>query len=249
MGALLGLLFALVGLAIVAHGLAGLLRNARVRKRSAERPHEPWYWDHPWDRAGARHGGLGLQVKGLVGLLLLALFLAPFHWFAFESGDFGPKLIVGVFDLVLLAGIVGWLYELGRWLRWGESRLRFGAFPFLLGGPLNVEIEGLRGDRVRSVTVTLRCVEEAFEMVRRSRSHSTNRVACFQVWADTRTLSPAELGASAQGIPLAFALPDLALPTRLRERPPRYWEVDVRGEAPGIDYRARFLVPVYGRRA
>ena len=33
--------------------------------------------------------------------------------------------------------------------------------------------------------------------------------------------------------------------TGLGERPPRYWELEIEGNAPGVDYKAGFLVPVY----
>jgi hypothetical protein len=33
----------------------------------------------------------------------------------------------------------------------------------------------------------------------------------------------------------------------MSEEPPRYWEIETKGEAPGIDFKSRFLVPVYAR--
>jgi len=35
--------------------------------------------------------------------------------------------------------------------------------------------------------------------------------------------------------------------SRLSERPARFWELEVKGKTPGVDYQERFLLPVYGR--
>ena len=58
---------------------------------------------------------------------------------------------------------------------------------------------------------------------------------------DPRQLNPD----SDLGIPIAIRLPE-GMATRLHDKPRRYWELDVSADTPGIDYSARFLVPVYG---
>jgi hypothetical protein len=44
---------------------------------------------------------------------------------------------------------------------------------------------------------------------------------------------------------LKFKLPEKGFETRLSERPPRYWELEVLAETPGIDFNAFFFLPVY----
>ena len=46
---------------------------------------------------------------------------------------------------------------------------------------------------------------------------------------------------------VVFDIPEDAPGTALSERPPRYWELHVRGETIGPDLDEVFLVPIYAR--
>jgi hypothetical protein len=70
-------------------------------------------------------------------------------------------------------------------------------------------------------------------------------VQCFEVYRDS---APAELvgaGAGRQALRVSFAIPADVPVTDLASRPCRYWELDVEAATDGVDYGARFLVPVY----
>ena len=54
-------------------------------------------------------------------------------------------------------------------------------------------------------------------------------------------------GEPGRPLELRFDLPSHVPGCALSERPPRYWELEVTGQAPGIDYGGSFLVPVYVR--
>jgi hypothetical protein len=239
----MGLLFAFAGFLIVLHGIRGLFRAAGVRRRKRERPHEPWYWDHPWNAEGESTGGFGEQVKGLFGLGLFALFLAPFNWIGYTTRDGIWIAVVGLFDLILVASLGAFIYQFARWVQYGGSRLRFAAFPFFLGGPFEAYLEGAHRLRsFRSLAITLRCVEETYER----QGRSTN-VVCYQIYEDreqwTAATSPA---GDASDLRIVFSLPvEKELATRLAQAPPRYWELELAADTPGIDYKATFLVPVY----
>jgi hypothetical protein len=72
---------------------------------------------------------------------------------------------------------------------------------------------------------------------------------CYEVYADARTVDDARgLWEGRRGLALSFPFPADAAPTRLSERPPRYWELEIGAEVPGIDYQGRFLLPVYAVR-
>lgn len=61
-------------------------------------------------------------------------------------------------------------------------------------------------------------------------------------------------------LPLRFQLPEnptlldsrpkkeQLFETRLGTNPPRYWELEVKADLPGIDYAALFVLPVYPAR-
>jgi hypothetical protein len=49
------------------------------------------------------------------------------------------------------------------------------------------------------------------------------------------------------GIPkiVKFDLPAGDLATQLSRVPPRYWQLELRAERPGIDYDVKLLLPIY----
>jgi hypothetical protein len=84
---------------------------------------------------------------------------------------------------------------------------------------------------------TLRCIEERFEV----RQTGKNRVRVsvpYELYRDEAAVAPGEPS-------LRFELPENVPGTRLAAQPPRYWELELAAEAPGVDFGARFLVPVY----
>lgn len=257
----IGGLFALVGAAFWVSAAKRFYRQARWKAVQRSRPSEPWAWDHPWDPAGARHRSLRDLFRVVVACLGMTAFAAPFHWWAFHSGEgpFPVMLVSAFLDLLALLCWGGLVYGLGRVLKFGGSFLRYRVFPFFLGERLDADLEGL--DRLRGfqrLTVTLRCVQD-----RVSRRGKSTQVDAVAVHEETRELSPGELplarggGAGvfklfrlsprAEALPVSFELPPGDLETVLSASPARRWEVVVRAETPGIDYEAVFLVPVYRR--
>jgi hypothetical protein len=194
-------------------------------------------------------------------MLFFSVFLSPFNFWAFFSGE-GPipvKLIVSLFDLICLAGWGAFVYQLFRGLKYGESVLAFDGFPFFLGDRLEARFTG--ADRFldyTKLTVTLRCVEEALE-----KDGDSNAVKCYSRWEDQKSYAPGELSFSlgepsrvlqvfrradsGAVLSVSFPLPAEDLGTMLSESPSRYWEVEVKAETPGIDFGATFLVPVYSK--
>jgi len=144
--------------------------------------------------------------------------------------------------LVVLAILAGGVYFLLRALKYGQSELRWKRFPFFLGEALEVEFVNAHGfGRFRSLTLTLRCIEERIE----SRGDSTS-VVCYELYADTvRMEEGGEYNAGDGALPLAFPLPADGRPTALSLHPPVYWELEVKADTPGVDFETRFLVPVY----
>lgn len=240
-----GALFATVGLWLALHGLRGVWRRSRVRAAQARRPHEPWTWDHTWDPAGVADASGRRIGQTAFGIGLIALFCVPAHWIGFltEERPLPFQIAAFVLDLVLL-GVVAYLgYLTLRRLKFGTPRLAFAHFPYRLGGSLEVYFQAARGlDAVERLDCTLRFVEERYETRGAGRNRS-QEVHSYELWADERALERAALVAG--GASLRFALPDGDYATRLSDRPARYWELEVRGEAPGVDFEARFPLPVY----
>jgi protein-S-isoprenylcysteine O-methyltransferase Ste14 len=238
-----GVLFFLAGLLVAISGVKAMLAARRTARLMRERPHEPWIADHSWNPKGERERPFSKAVSGLFGLGFFALFLAPFNWWAVTERECIVVAIVGLFDLLLVGGIGFWIYEILRALKYGAAWVKFDVFPFFLGAPLNIRL-GARGrlDRFQTLTVTVRFVRERYE----SRGDSQTAV-CYQHWAEVLRFDPRHLRMTAE-LPIVVQLPSGDYGTWLSDTSASYWEVEMKGEAPGIDFESHFLLPVYTRR-
>jgi hypothetical protein len=236
-------LFAGAGLLVWLPNTWGLIGSWRRTRRIRAHASEPWLVDGAWDPEGTRDHPIVDAVGSLVFYGYFALFLAPFNWWMWTLEEtYSPGVaIVAVFDLILLAGLGYWAYTVGRSLRYGASRVAFEQFPFFLGQTLRVRL-GCRGglDRFDTLKVTVRFVK-----LRKDKTSDDARDRrCEQHWAEEFTFDRALL-AGVTELPISLTLPTGDYGTQLSADPARYWEIEARGEAPGIDFLAHHLLPVY----
>jgi hypothetical protein len=247
LGPVISALFALAGLSFVLHGFAGLRVQRRVRRLRATHVREPWVWDHPWNESGSTdESGRGIaRAIWLSGFL--ALFAVPVVWIGFFSLE-RPAVfaIVGGAMVCGAAGCLGWVgYLLVRRAKYGVSMLRFRRYPFRVGGEVELHLArpaSLAG--IDAPVAELRCVQERYE-VRRSRKNRQYVVVAYEIWSVTKA-AEFERGEYVW----RFEIPEELPGTALSERPPRYWELELKVETAGVDYAGTFLVPLYedGRR-
>lgn len=246
--ALFGLLFVLAGLSFIWHGLGGVRRKAKIKIVKTTRASSPWLWDYEWQALGISDNKLKKVMHGLIMLIVVGAFLAPFHWWAFVSdeGSFMVKAMVVFFDLVFgLGGGYYFLNNLALFLKYGNSRLRFSSFPFLLGDTLSVVLVGLPSE-INLLQLDLRFIEEQYE-TRGSGRNKESRVVCYQLYHEERTLKGREVASSSK-LSLEWDLPnEPEMTSTLSQRPARFWELEVKADTPGVDYHSRFLLPVYAR--
>jgi hypothetical protein len=232
-----------VGAASMAfQGIRDLLHIRRVSEIQAAYPWEPWRWDYPWNERGARDdtGSRALHFfRKAIGPLVVLL---PFHWIGF----FGPRLfgfaaVAVLTDLFLLVLLVKACYYAVRRFKYGRGSALFGHFPFRRGSMLELHVQVPRAlSQHAKPRATLRCVQERYVDTGRSTT-----LQCFEIYRDT---APAELvgaGAGRCTLRVSFTIPADAPTTDLASSPCRYWEVDVEASTDGVDYAARFMVPVY----
>lgn len=242
--AALGAAFAVVGLTFLWYGVDELRRRAAQPALRARYADQPWLWDYAWDRRGGRDESVGDIGRALSTAAFFALFLTPFHWAAFgAAGHARPfQLVTLLFDLVVAALVGRALYLAARRARYGRSRLRFTRFPIVPGSDAVLDVTDVSPlARRHPLVATLRCVQERFEMSGTGRRRKRVTVL-YEIMCDERTIAPNEAT-------VRFAIPADAPTTALGDLPPRYWELELRADGvPGVDYGARFLVPVYGGR-
>jgi hypothetical protein len=222
-----GLAFALAGLVMMISGVRGLLAKRRGGARL-------WTEDGMHDRAGGR------VLSGFFASVFFAVFLVPFNWWAYLSGQ-GPfmvKGIVGLFDLILLLVVGQFLYRIAQFLKYGHSRLHFHGYPFRPGGEVAVTFLPNRFDELKA---TWRFVEERFETTGSGKNRTTSLVS-YAHFSETETLAP---GRTSPEVDLSFTLPDEPeWVTDVTGQPVRYWELVVEADVPGVDFHATFPLPV-----
>ena len=240
-----GAAFGVAGAAFIAHGLRGVLRQRAAAAERSAFPLQPWHWDHDWDVRGMTDRGWEEARRSFVFALLASLILAPGNWAMVALPDMPAwaKGVVALFDLLIAYALWRGAYMSLRTIKYGRPRLRAQRFPLHPGmsAELVLERSGSLGS-IRALDVTLRCVQERYESRRSGRTRS-QVVVCYEVWAETRAIqcdpdAPLEM---------RFDVPSHLPGCALSERPARYWELEVSGEAPGIDYGGSFLVPIYAR--
>ncbi len=240
----MGGLFACAGLFLLLGGLGKTVRSVQRERSRRRAPEQPWIWDCRWDRRGAHGRLLSSCIKAAMFSVVMAGILAPVNLWAVGETFF--LIFAGLLDLVWLVSLAVLVAHLRRLHRFGRSTLVFAGFPFHLGQDLRVTLE--QAGRLRdcqSLELTLRCIEEVPETVGRGR-HQSTKVVCYALYEDCQTLQPESLRLTpGSQLPISFPLPPDAPPTRRSEQPPRYWELEIKADTPGIDFLERFLVPVY----
>jgi hypothetical protein len=244
-----GSMFAVPGLVVMYAGIRGVAADRRRRAELALRPDEPWLADRDWNERGEAFTGTGRFVKSAAGTLFLFVFLLPFNWWAWFSGQGGPVvgLIVGIFDLALCFAVFETVRRFLAMLRYGRSEILFDSFPYFVGERMSLAFRQPGHAVFRKLTFRLQCVEERLETRGSGKNRSTSKVP-FALFEEVIERDEEEGAAAAYGDDkLEFELPDDRPGNRLGKRPPTYWQLLVRGEAVGPDYEGRFLLPVYDR--
>lgn len=242
-----GSLFFLAGLFLLLHGVIGIFRKASYRREAAQYPGQPWYFDLHWRKEGCSYSAFREMVKRLVAALVWNAILAPFFWVGItQRGAWLFLVVASLFALIGLFFWVRWAQMLAEIFRFGNSFLAYDEFPYFLGGTLRARLRVPHHMNViDELSLTLRCVREKYVTTGMGNNRST-QVVCYELYKDAVTLPRERVANYASAdIPVEFRIPVDQHTTTLADTPPTYWEIEARGKAPGADYEAYFLVPVY----
>lgn len=259
-GEALGSAGVLLGAGQITFGLWDLATNWSYLKRrwglgatKRSSTESPWEQDHPWDRQAAHDPGGARIGRSLAYALLGALVLLPANAFMLESPWRGEFYLLVLPDLVLGLYLVRLAYQFLRWLKYGSARLEFAAFPFYLGETLEGTLVLDSPIEAEQLTCTLRCIQEEIVRTHQGRGtfHRSNQSAgpvAYELLAlpSQVPLPTPTPGAEEVRVPLSLPIPSSpGLETDLANSTPRYWELLVDAETPGVDFHASFLVPIY----
>lgn len=203
--------------------------------------------DYPWDIHGYQPSRWKKVFKVGAAALALSLFLSIFNWWAFLSDDgrLLVKLIVGVFDLVLIFAWGHFFLTVARAIRFSASHIEFTEFPYSTQSPILLRWQAASGLTTLSRgSFVLRCAEEWTETTGSGDNRST-RVVQEEVWSGTWHLDPTDEVLPGEIRAFEFEPPANAQPTSLSEEKTIYWEFAVKLEMAGPDFVETYLVPVY----
>ena len=252
-----GVVFVIIGL-LNLDGVAQAVR-ARVRRQRLRRQFsgQPWADDYLWETSGQTDGALDATLRSSVmGLLLSAACNGA--TIAMVCGALPAtraNIGYGIFGSLLSLIFLYFLFirKSMHYLKFGASRLVFQRIPYVLGEEFKAElIPGRSLGAYRKMQIRLRCIQ--FAAV-------PNGIAELQVLhGDRVVIENSEWRSGMPPVPIRFKLPDKKLPTAIsapmasiietgeinpRALGRRYWELDIRAFVTGLDYQARFLVPIY----
>jgi hypothetical protein len=225
--------------------------SARRRRSQAARQYagEPALVDYPWHPDGFEVTGWAAAIKTMALALALTVFLSIFNWWAFGQG--GPilvKAIVILFDAVTVLLWCQAAQAVGRAIKFGHSRIVFTRFPYRVGEPVVVRWRPSEGvSEMRKGTFTLRCVQEWTETTGSGKNRSTKLVH-EELWSARWLLEQSRRLGPKDDVELSYELPPNATATQLSADRPVFWELEVKLDLPGLDFKQTYLVPVYAAK-
>lgn len=245
MGRVASFLFMGPGALLAWQGIRGWLHR---RRYAAAGPEGRILADHPWDMSGDDGGLARRALNALFANLIFAGFLGGLHYIFLSEGSstgydklFIPIAVLGLFDLIVLTTLGYAIYLCVRWLKFRGTGVRFHAFPYVPGVPVQLTFQGgrLLANR-QGLKAELHCIREFYETTGEGEHRKTSPVteSLFRI-ADRFSTDGAGRGL------ITLELPANAPSTCLSCTPPIYYEIEIAADLPGVDYHGQFLVPIY----
>ncbi|HEX8171276.1 MAG TPA: hypothetical protein VF824_12110 [Thermoanaerobaculia bacterium] len=205
-------------------------------------PDEPWLWRHDWADHRVRETAL-VPLAFLWSFAALWSLVCAAIYFAGRRGNFFSPFqwLFPLFGAMLLL-LVG--YHTLRRVKYGRSFCRVDRVPVSLGSTLRGEVQARVGELPQEgFRVRLSCMRI---VVRRSGGkRSTDEDL---LWQDEQLVPSAAVMRSPVGvrIPIRLDVPGDQEPSDESDRSNRVvWRLEVFADVPGIDYAARFELPVF----
>jgi len=204
----------------------------------------PWQQRKDWVSGRIEDEGRG---SGLA-LLIFALLWNGISWTITlaiwgEGGEHGPAhYFILLFPVIGLLALVSAIYALVRRGRYGVPVFELVTLPAPLGRALGGHVRIPRGLPVASqIEIGLKAIHRT---VTRTGKNTSTREAVL--W-ETRRVLPGTVGdGPGVSVPIAIPIPREAPETSAANANDRIlWRLEIRSAVPGVDFLARFEVPVF----
>jgi hypothetical protein len=234
------LVFGGVGIGGITAVLAGRRKAEAALIRERLQPDAPWLWREDWAARRLTDSSRG-------GMWGAWVFAALWNLISIPSAVLGVRaalregnraaLVALIFPVVGIGFIVWAVRATLRYRTFGVSRLDLATLPAPVGHTLEGTVRTPAGLRpADGFRLKLSCVRRVTTGSGRNRSTSESLL-----WQEERRVS-----ATADGVPVAFAIPADAVPSDARRSGDRtLWRLEISAEVPGIDYASAFEVPVF----
>jgi len=234
-------------LALVAFFARLSIRRLRQRRAlQAQHPGEPWMWRQDWaDRAIRDEAVVKPGFLWVFGLLWIAISLPVLFAFRVTADrDRTTMIFLSLFPIVGVGVFMAAAYQSLRRRKYGVSLCRLQRLPVAIGSTFRGEVQARVHDLPEhGFQVELACVRRVVHRSGKSRS-----VRETILWQDEQTVGSGAAMPSPDGmrVPVHFAIPRDCEPTDdSNPSDSVLWRLIVRAGVPGIDYAARFTLPVF----
>ncbi len=230
-------LWAFFPLIFVGVGAGGAVYAIFGKKTASAFTDEPWMQRQDWAAGRIASESSGIGFLGVFALFWNGISF-PLTWQVLcqqvsKKGDYG-QLMVLLFPLIGLVLLGVLLWQGWRRVRFGRSYFEMDAVPGAIGGLLQ---GGIRLEKALYPKGPVKL--KLSGNVRMAGDSPSERVQWLQ-----ELEIPVEPGCRV--LPVAFRIPSDAQPTTVTDGGPGvFWRLEARATVPGIDYKARWEVPVY----
>ena len=212
-------------------------------RSDVSRQNAPWMarskWRTPVQSTQARLSLAGLSVGILLGggaaffplrdladSIAYAVPMAPGDWW-------WAPLLIGTGMALALVGMP----QVARACRFGHTTLELRTHP----GRLGRRLEAI----VHTSIPPEQSPEDSFDVHVKCSRHSSEYDYEKVKWEETKAVRPRSTAGGTLTLPVAFTLPGHLPETTLQQSTRIVWTLSVHGDMPGIDYKARFEIPVF----
>jgi hypothetical protein len=245
--ALFAEVFGAVGFGLLTGSVLGFFQARGNRALATLYPEEPWRWKREWAdgkiSSSNRTSAIVLLVAAFYWNMMAVPVLTVFPYHAIGKGNWLPLLLL-VFPAVGLILILSVAVSVLRWRKYGKSAFEMAAVPGVIGGQLGGVIRvSKKVEPEEGFRQTLSCLHRVTTQNGKNSNTSENLL-----WQDeqliARELSQSDPEQSA--IPVLFQIPYECRPTDEAEvNNQTIWRLTVSAKTPGLDYAAKFEVPVF----
>lgn len=243
---LFGLVFCAMGLGIICAVIFASRFKKKTDTLAAAHPDEPWLWRADWAQGRVISSAKGAQI----GAWIIAIFwnfisvsiLCSFWRKGLLQG--GALVIMLLLTVVGMALLVWAVRATIRWRKFGESVFKMLSIPGVVGGQLGGAIE--TSGKVRPTNgflLRLICVERI-----QTGSGDSSSTTETILWEEKKTETKDVLADDPRrsGIPVLFHIPsDARESDSTNSNDKIIWRLEVKASVPGVNYSAKFEVPVF----